>query len=64
MNKKIQLQDIGTKDYKETWDYQEQLFKEIVDLKLQKRINPDLTTPNYFIFVEHPHVYTLGKVAI
>ncbi len=61
MNKKIQLQDIGTKDYKETWDYQEQLFKEIVDLKLQKRINPDLTTPNYFIFVEHPHVYTLGK---
>ncbi len=61
MNKKIQLQDIGTKDYKETWDYQEQLFKEIVDLKLQKRINPDLTTPNFFIFVEHPHVYTLGK---
>jgi lipoyl(octanoyl) transferase len=37
MNKKIQLQDIGIRDYKETWDYQEQLFKEIVDLKLQKR---------------------------
>ena len=29
MNKKIQLQDLGNKDYKETWDYQEELFKSI-----------------------------------
>ncbi|MFZ4672054.1 MAG: lipoyl(octanoyl) transferase LipB [Flavobacterium sp.] len=61
MNKKIQLQDIGIRDYKETWDYQEQLFKEIVDLKLKNRNNADIITPNYFLFVEHPHVYTLGK---
>ncbi len=61
MNKKIQLQDIGNKDYKETWDYQEQLFKEIVDIKLEKRNNSNLETPNHFLFVEHPHVYTLGK---
>lgn len=61
MNKEIHLQDLGTRDYKETWDYQEALFKEIVDVKLEKRANPGLVTPNFFLFVEHPHVYTLGK---
>ncbi|MFN4026627.1 MAG: lipoyl(octanoyl) transferase LipB [Flavobacterium sp.] len=61
MNKNIQLLDLGNKDYKETWDYQENLFKEIVDVKLTKRNNPQMVTPNYFLFVEHPHVYTLGK---
>ena len=62
MNKNVQLQDLGKKDYKETWDYQEQLFKEILDLKIKnRRENLSLETPNYFLFVEHPHVYTLGK---
>ena len=61
MNKKIQLQDLGNKDFKETWDYQETLFKEIIDLKIKKRIEPEIITPNYLLFVEHPHVYTLGK---
>ena len=61
-NKKTQLQDLGSKDYKETWDYQEELFKEIVDIKIRNRREElDLITPNYFIYVEHPHVYTLGK---
>lgn len=62
MNKKIQLQDLGSKDYKETWDYQEELFKDIVDLKIKNRREElELETPNYLLFVEHPHVYTLGK---
>ena len=62
MNKKIQLQDLGNKDYKETWDYQEELFKGIVDLKIKnRRQDENNATPNYFLFVEHPHVYTLGK---
>ena len=61
MNKQIQLQDLGNKDFKETWDYQETLFKEIIDLKIKKRIEPEIITPNYLLFVEHPHVYTLGK---
>ena len=61
MNKKIQLLDLGKKDYKDTWDYQEELFKEIVELKIQKRNSPEIITPNYFLYVEHPHVYTLGK---
>ena len=62
MNKQVQLQDLGQKDYKQTWDYQEELFKEIVDLKIQNRKDEtNLATPNFFLFVEHPHVYTLGK---
>lgn len=62
MNKRIQLQDLGSKDYKETWDHQESLFKEIVDTKVKnRRENANLETTNYFLFVEHPHVYTLGK---
>jgi lipoyl(octanoyl) transferase len=62
MNKTIQLQDLGFKDYKETWEYQEAIFKEIVDLKIKnRREETQLETPNYFLFVTHPHVYTLGK---
>jgi lipoyl(octanoyl) transferase len=62
MNKKFQLIDLGNKDYKETWDYQEELFKGIIDIKIQNRTsNPQLQTPNFLLFVEHPHVYTLGK---
>ena len=62
MNKTIQLQDLGLQDYKTTWEYQEKLFKEVVDLKIQnRREETNLQTPNYFLFVEHPHVYTLGK---
>lgn len=62
MNKKVALQDLGFKDYKETWDYQESLFKDIVDTKVKnRREDAGLETPNHFLFVEHPHVYTLGK---
>lgn len=62
MNKKVALQDLGFKDYKETWDYQEALFKGIVDTKVRnRREDAGLETPNHFLFVEHPHVYTLGK---
>ncbi len=61
MNKKIHLEDLGSRDYKATWDYQEVLFQEVVAVKMAKREQPELETPNYFLFVEHPHVYTLGK---
>ncbi|MBR9846666.1 MAG: lipoyl(octanoyl) transferase LipB [Algicola sp.] len=62
MNKTIQLHDLGTKDFKDTWDYQEQLFKGILDTKIKnRREDLGLQTTNYFLFVEHPHVYTLGK---
>lgn len=62
MNKIIEVQELGLKDYKQTWDYQEQLFETVVDVKIKNRKeNTTLFTPNYFLFVEHPHVYTLGK---
>ncbi len=62
MNKKVQLQDLGYKDYKETWEYQETIFKEVIDTKIKnKREDAGLETENHFLFVEHPHVYTLGK---
>jgi lipoyl(octanoyl) transferase len=62
MNKKIVFQDLGKKDYKATWDYQESLFQKIVDTKIQNRKQEtQIPTSNYFLFVEHPHVYTLGK---
>jgi lipoyl(octanoyl) transferase len=62
MNTTIQFQDLGKKDYKEAWLYQEELFKQIVDLKIQNRnLECPKETPNYFLYVEHPHVFTLGK---
>lgn len=62
MNKEVEVQYLGVKDYKETWDYQEQLFKETLDLKIKnRREETDIPTRNYLLFVEHPHVYTLGK---
>ncbi|WP_298534247.1 lipoyl(octanoyl) transferase LipB [uncultured Algibacter sp.] len=62
MNKTIKIEDLGSKDYKQTWDYQEELFKGIVDTKIKnRREDTDIVTSNYFLFVEHPHVYTLGK---
>jgi lipoyl(octanoyl) transferase len=62
MNKRIKLQELGNKGFKQTWDYQEELFKGIVDLKIKnRREEANLETQNYFLFVEHPHVYTLGK---
>lgn len=62
MNKTVLIEDLGRKDYKETWDYQEVLFKEILDTKIKnRREEAGLETSNHFLFVEHPHVYTLGK---
>ncbi len=62
MNKQVEVQNLGVKDYKETWDYQEELFKNTLDLKIRnRREGLELPTKNYLLFVEHPHVYTLGK---
>jgi lipoyl(octanoyl) transferase len=50
--------DLGLKDYKTCWDYQEALMGEIVS---EKRNSGKPSKKNYFLLVEHPHVYTLGK---
>lgn len=64
INKETEFQQLGLLDYQQAWDYQEELFNEIVSLKIENRKLPDhlqRPTPNYLIFCEHPHVYTLGK---
>ena len=51
-------------DYKECWDLQERIFGNTCDIKLENRRRTDgLETPTLdeLLFVEHPHVYTLGK---
>ena len=63
-NKKTRFINLGLKDYKETWDYQEELFKEQVDRKIANRKLPEdeqTPTDNVVLFCQHPHVYTLGK---
>lgn len=61
-NKAVSFQDWGLLDYQLAWYKQEEIFSSIVTQKTQNR-NSDQTSPtnNYLIFVEHPHVYTLGK---
>ncbi|MES2425773.1 MAG: lipoyl(octanoyl) transferase LipB [Bacteroidota bacterium] len=70
-NKKVTVQDWGLIDYKDAWAKQEALFNATVALKIEIRNRqvaiagehqPDDTlTPNYLVFCEHPHVYTLGN---
>ena len=62
MNKKVGFQDLGLIDYRKCWDYQEELFAEILAVKSanRKETKTDITQ-NHLLFCEHPHVYTLGK---
>ena len=55
-SRKIIIKNLGLIEYQEAWDYQENLFKQLMDAKLA-----GVPTPNYLLFCEHPHVYTLGK---
>ena len=64
INKTVKFRDLGRMDYQEAWDFQESIFAETVALKIKNRSLPPsehTETPNYLLFVEHPHVYTLGK---
>ncbi|WP_210462167.1 lipoyl(octanoyl) transferase LipB [Rufibacter roseolus] len=63
-NRDIVFERMGLVDYQQAWDYQEQLLKATVDIKTQNRSlaeDEKLTTPNYLLLCQHPHVYTLGK---
>jgi lipoyl(octanoyl) transferase len=64
INRKTKLIDLGLQPYKETWDYQTDLFNTTLAIKSGNRDIPaedQKVTPNYVILCEHPHVYTLGK---
>lgn len=63
-NRTLQFQDLGLMEYERAFEYQDQLMQHIISIKLENRTRPDeehQETPNYLLFVEHPHVYTLGK---
>lgn len=65
MKTKVRFEDLGVMDYKECWDYQEQLFKQSIDQKIANRKMDEgedkILPENHLLFVEHPHVFTLGK---
>lgn len=64
INKKVFFENLGLISYKEAWDYQTKLFEEIIAVKLANRgvpVEAQTPTPNYLLFCQHPHVYTLGK---
>jgi lipoyl(octanoyl) transferase len=70
---KVIFRDLGSMEYKEAWDYQEQLLRENVQIKSERIQETAVAsrsieaqeeikdTRNYLLFVEHPPVYTLGK---
>jgi lipoyl(octanoyl) transferase len=63
-NKKVQVVNLNLVPYQEAWDMQERLMTEISEIKLANRDRAQSEiniTPNYLLFCQHPHVYTLGK---
>ena len=62
MNKNIIIYDLGILDYNTALNFQEKKLQEIIDIKRTNRNKgSSIETPNYFLFVEHPPVITLGK---
>ena len=63
-NHEISVIDLGQIDYKEAWDFQTARFNEILSVKAENRTRAggdQLSTKNFLILCEHPHVFTLGK---
>jgi len=64
INRKARFEDLGLMDYQQAWDYQTRLFQQTLEVKLANRSRPpemQAPTDNHVLFVEHPHVYTLGR---
>jgi lipoyl(octanoyl) transferase len=55
----IIYKDLGLMDYQQAWDLQESILKQMVNLKSDEATKSQ--TAHHLLFVEHPHVYTLGK---
>jgi len=74
---KVLFKDLGKMEYRQAWDYQEELLRENVRIKSEAGKHadslsasfsgngapdePPADTRHYLLFVEHPPVYTLGK---
>ena len=64
MKKPVVFRDLGSMDYKACWDLQEVYFNQTVQIKFDNRAKApeeQVVTTDHLFFVEHPHVYTLGK---
>jgi lipoyl(octanoyl) transferase len=64
MKKPVVFRDLGSMDYKACWDLQEVYFNQTVQTKFDNRAKApeeQVVTTDHLFFVEHPHVYTLGK---
>lgn len=62
--KRVEFKDLGIIDYKDAWDYQENIFAKYLTIKAENRDLPDnmqTEIEGKMLFCEHPHVYTLGK---
>ena len=60
----VRFADLGSWSYQRAWDFQESIFTEVVERKSSNRKLPEeerIATHDTLLFVEHPHVYTLGK---
>ena len=60
----VRFADLGSWSYQRAWDFQESIFTEVVERKSANRKLPEeerIATHDTLLFVEHPHVYTLGK---
>ncbi|MDR0420408.1 MAG: lipoyl(octanoyl) transferase LipB [Prevotellaceae bacterium] len=53
---KTELTDLGILNYRDAWTKQQLLFE-----RLKEEKNTGKPSINYLLFVEHPHVYTLGR---
>ena len=61
-HKKIIVKNLGLLDFEKTFHIQKDLQNQIIETKLNnRRNNLNITTPNFLLFVEHDHVYTLGN---
>lgn len=57
---KVLIKDLGLISYKEAWDYQQQLLKEVIARKRAEGYDPSEQV-SYLLICQHPPVYTLGK---
>jgi lipoyl(octanoyl) transferase len=58
MMNKAKFVDLEICEYKKAWEFQDKTLASILQNR-EEKIYPDLA--GFLIFVEHPHVYTLGK---
>lgn len=61
----VEYYDLGHAPYRPVWDLQAAVQQRLVEEKLarrkQKLYQPGKESKDTLLFVEHPHVYTLGK---